>query len=249
VLGVPFSVLEYVPGTVIRTEQDLARYDDDAVTRCAFALVDTLALLRAVPFTDIGLAEFGRPHGYLARQVSRWRDQWSRIATRELADLEILHARLAEHVPPESGESIVHGDFRIDNISLDEGDIATIRAVVDWEMATLGDPPADLALHLVYRDPAFGPVVLGSAAAVSSRLPSSDVLANRYAEVSGRDLGALDYYLALGYFKITVIAEGIHARYLAEETVGEGLGTVGAAVPELAAAGLRALGRVPGLTR
>jgi aminoglycoside phosphotransferase (APT) family kinase protein len=242
VLGVPFSIVEFVPGGVIRTQDDLAIHDNEAVTRCGHALVDTLAALHAVPYAEIGLAGFGRPRGYLARQVSRWRDQWTRVATRKLADVEALHAWLASQVPPESGASIVHGDFRIDNVILDD-DIATVRAVVDWEMATLGDPLADLGLHLVYRDPAFGPVVFGSAAAVSSRLPTTDALAGRYAAASGRDLGRLDYYLALGYFKIAVIAEGIHARHLAGQTLGEGFDTVGTAVPELAAAGLRALAR------
>jgi aminoglycoside phosphotransferase (APT) family kinase protein len=242
VLGVPFSVVGYVPGEVLRTRQDLGRYPDEAVTRCGFALVDTLAALHAVPFAEVGLAQFGRPQGYLGRQVRRWHDQWARVATRPLPDVDVLHARLAGQVPPESGASIVHGDFRIDNVILDPGDLTTVRAVVDWEMATLGDPLADLALHLVYRDAAFGPVVLGAAAAVSGRLPSPRALAGRYAAASGRDLGRLDYYLALGYFKIAVIAEGIHARHLAGQTVGEGFASVGAAVPELAAAGLRALG-------
>lgn len=241
VLGAPFSIVEFVSGQVIRTQQDLIRYDHERVTRCGFALVEMLAALHAIPFAEIGLAGFGRPQGYLARQVNRWYDQWKRVATRELGDIEVLHARLAEDIPPESGASIVHGDFRIDNAILDESDIASVRAVVDWEMATLGDPLADLGLHLVYRDPAFGPVVFGAAASVSDRLPPVPALADRYAAVSGSDLSLLDYYLALGYFKIAVIAEGIHARHLAGHTVGAGFETVGSAVPRLVTGGLRAL--------
>jgi aminoglycoside phosphotransferase (APT) family kinase protein len=241
VIGVSFSLVEYVPGVVIRSREDLDRYGADELVRCAHGLIDALAALHAVPYAEVGLADFGRPQGYLGRQVRRWHDQWHRVATRELRDIDVLQTRLADTVPVESGASIVHGDFRIDNAILDERDIATVRALVDWEMATLGDPLADLALHLVYRDPAFEPVLGGSAAAVSERLPSIDALAERYVRASGRDLGRLDFHLALGYFKIAVIAEGIHARHVQGLTVGQGFETVGDAVPLLAAAGLRAL--------
>jgi aminoglycoside phosphotransferase (APT) family kinase protein len=241
VIGVPFSLVEYVSGEVVRSREDLDRHDANELTRCAYGLVDVLAALHAVPYAAMGLADFGRPEGYLGRQVRRWYDQWSRVATRELRDIDVLHAKLAETVPVENGGSIVHGDFRIDNAILDESDLGTVRALVDWEMATLGDPLADLALHLVYRDPAFEPVLGGSAAAASDRLPSVHALAERYARVSGRDLGRLDFHLALGYLKIAVIAEGIHARHVQGLTVGRGFETVGDAVPLLAAGGLRAL--------
>jgi aminoglycoside phosphotransferase (APT) family kinase protein len=142
------------------------------------------------------------------------------------------------------GASIVHGDYRIDNVILAADDPATALAVVDWEMATLGDPLADLGLHLVYSDPAFAPVLAGSAASTSSRLPTVAALAQRYAEASGRDLSRLDFYVALGYFKIAVIAEGIHARYRQGLTRGSGFESVGEAVAPLAAAGLLAAARV-----
>ncbi|WP_228561512.1 phosphotransferase family protein [Catenulispora rubra] len=242
VLGTPFSVVEYVPGQVIRTHAELHTLSRAMIVRCGLALVDSLAQLHAVPYQAVGLGGFGRPEGYLGRQVGRWRDQWERVSTRSLADMDRLHARLARAVPAESGASIVHGDYRIDNAILDPGDPASIRALVDWEMATLGDPLADLGLHLVYRDPAFDPVLGGSAASTSDRLPDVRDLAEHYARVSGRDLGPLGFYLGLGYFKIAVIAEGIHARHLRGLTVGDGFETVGRAVPLLAAAGLRALG-------
>ncbi|MFG1941479.1 phosphotransferase family protein [Nonomuraea sp. NPDC048826] len=239
VIGVPFSLVAHVDGTVVRSRDDLAPYTRDEIERCAYGLVRTLAALHAVPYAEVGLGDFGRPEGYLGRQVRRWRDQWSRVATRDLPDVDALHARLAEAVPGESGASIVHGDARIDNAILDAADIGRIRALVDWEMATLGDPLADLGLHLVYRDPAFEPVLAAGAASVSERMPTADALAECYARASGRDLGDLGFYLALGYFKIAVIAEGIHARHLQGLTVGQGFDTVGAAVPALAAAGLR----------
>lgn len=241
VLGAPFCVVSHVAGTVLRTREDLHALPQADIDRCATALVGVLARLHAVPYEEVGLSGFGRPEGYLARQVRRWRGQWERVATRELPDIDTLYERLAAEVPAESGAAIVHGDYRIDNAILDPADPGTVRALVDWEMATIGDPLADLGMTLVYRDPAFDPVLGGSAASTSDRLPSPRDLAERYARASGRDLGRLAFHVGLGYFKIAVIAEGIHARYRAGMTVGHGFDTVGDAVPLLAAAGLRAL--------
>lgn len=241
VLGVEFSVVGYVEGPVVRTLEELHALPQDGIDRCARALVDILARLHAVEPGAVGLEGFGRPEGYLTRQVRRWNDQWHRVRTRPLGDMDTLHARLASVCPPESGVSVVHGDYRIDNAVLDPADPGVVRAVVDWEMATLGDPLADLGLHLVYSDPAFAPVLAGPAASTSPRLPSPAELAEHYARAAGRDLSGLDFYVALGYFKIAVIAEGIHARHRQGLTRGSGFGTAGSAVAPLAAAGLRAL--------
>jgi aminoglycoside phosphotransferase (APT) family kinase protein len=240
-LGVPFSVVEYVDGPVIRTTRQLHAMSPADITRCGYAVVDVLARLHEIDPVSVGLAEFGRPEGYLARQVRRWYDQWHRVQTRPLDDIDTLHARLAEACPPESGASIVHGDYRIDNVILDREDPAVVHAVVDWEMATLGDPLADLGLHLVYADPAFAPVLAGAAPSTSGRLPPPADLAQRYAGASGRALAHLEFYLGLGYFKIAVIAEGIHARYVGGMTRGDGFDQVGEAVAPLAAAGLLAV--------
>jgi aminoglycoside phosphotransferase (APT) family kinase protein len=245
VMGVPFALVEYVDGVVIRTEAQLDAWPDRMVTGCAYALVDVLARLHAIEPDSVGLDGFGRPEGYLARQVARWYDQWQRVRTRHLPDIEALYALLAQDCPPESGATVVHGDFRIDNAILARDDLSQVRALVDWEMATLGDPLADLGLHLVYADPVFAPVLAGGAASTSPRLPAPADLAERYATVSGRGLDNLGYYIALGYFKIAVIAEGIHARHRQGLTLGSGFETVGDAPAPLAAAGLRALGRNP----
>ncbi|MGI5143094.1 MULTISPECIES: phosphotransferase family protein [unclassified Streptomyces] len=248
VIGTPFSVVEYVSGRVIRTQAELECLSAAETLRCGHALIDVLARLHAVSHRAVGLGDFGRPEGYLSRQVNRWCDQWGRVSTRPLADVEALHARLAAVVPADSGASIVHGDYRIDNAILDPAEPSEVRALVDWEMATVGDPLADLALHLVYRDPAFDPVLGGSAASTSHRLPHPRDLAEHYARLTGRDLTRLGFYLGLGYFKIAVIAEGIHARHRKGLTLGDGFETVGQAVPLLAAAGLRALkGKEPAL--
>ncbi|MFG3551873.1 phosphotransferase family protein [Streptomyces sp. NPDC047725] len=245
VMGVPFALVEYVDGVVIRTEAQLEPWPDQLVADCAHALMDVLARLHAVEPASVGLDGFGRSEGYLARQVARRHDQWQRVRTRDLPDVETLHAVLAQVCPPECGASVVHGDFRIGNAIPTHDDPSRIRALVDWEMATLGDPLADLGLHLVYADPAFAPVLAGRAASTSPRLPAPADLAERYATASGRSLENLGYYIALGYLKIAVIAEGIHARHRQGLTLGSGFETVGDAPAPLAAAGLRALRRNP----
>jgi aminoglycoside phosphotransferase (APT) family kinase protein len=242
VIGAPFSLVEYVDGPVLRTRKDLDAWSAAAVRHAAEALVAAMARLHAVDPAEVRLADFGRPEGYLARQVRRWHDQWLRVATRDLPDLDRLHALLAERVgqvPPSAG-AIVHGDVRIDNAIL-APDLADVRALVDWEMATLGDPLADLALTMVYRSEVFEPVIGGSAAAADPRMPTAREQAELYARYTDRALGDLAFHLGLACLKLAVIAEGIHARHRDGLTVGQGFDTVGSAVPGLAALGLRAL--------
>ena len=242
VIGARFAVVSYVDGRTLQSGDDTALLSNDDARRCAYALVDTLADVHAVPYEEVGLAGFGRPHGYLERQVRRWRDQWDRVATREFDALGRLHAALAETVPEQAAAAIVHGDYRLDNTILDAGDAGRIRAVVDWEMATLGDPLADLGLLLVYWDPATEPVLgVRHAIAANAGFPTAGQLVERYAARTDLPLENLTFYRALGYFKLAVIAEGIHQRYLAGKTVGDGFHTVGDAVPVLLDAGLEVL--------
>ena len=242
VLGVPFAVTSYVDGVVLRDGNEAVALPHEDARRCADALVDALAALHALDPAGIGLSDFGRPAGYLHRQVRRWHGQWARVATRELSELDELHRRLAQATPTESGASVVHGDYRLDNTIVDAADPGRIRAVVDWEMATLGDPLADLGLLLVYWDPACEPVLgMRHVPTANPGFPAGPDLVQRYARRSGRDVAQLAFYEALGYLKLAVIAEGIHARYLAGQTVGEGFETVGSAVPALLRAGLKKL--------
>lgn len=240
-LGAPMTVVEFVEGTVVRDQADLAALSDDQVTASADTLVRVLADLHAVDYRAVGLGDFGRPDGFVARQVKLWAGQWDRVKTRELADVAVLHAALTDAMPATSAASIVHGDFRIDNTILDSRNPGQVRAVVDWEMSTLGDPLTDVALMCVYRDPVFD-LVLGSQAAwTSDRLPSADALAQSYATASGRDLGAWNFYLALANFKLGVIGEGITHRALQGSDSGAGAVRAAEATPEFIAAGLRAL--------
>jgi aminoglycoside phosphotransferase (APT) family kinase protein len=242
VIGAPFCVVEFVEGPVLRDGDEAAALAPADARRAAEALVDALVALHAVDPADVGLGDFGRPDGYLERQVRRWRGQWDRVATRTLPDLDELHGRLARALPASGAPAIVHGDYRLDNTILAPGDLGRIAAIVDWEMATLGDPLADLGMLLMYWDPACEPV-LGARHVPTANpgFPSGRELAERYAEKSGRGIEAVDYYQALGCFKLAVIAEGIHARYLAGQTVGAGFERVGSAVPALLRSGLELL--------
>src|SRR6266540_6635209 len=151
IIGAPFYLMSYVDGVVLRTERDYATLDRDAARRCGELLVDLLLDLHRIDYVAVGLADFGRPQGYLQRQVTRWYQQWQRSQTRELPQLEQVTDGLLRSVPDSAAGGIVHGDFRLDNVVLDHA-VTEIIAVLDWEMATIGDPLADVGLLVVYTE-------------------------------------------------------------------------------------------------
>jgi aminoglycoside phosphotransferase (APT) family kinase protein len=240
-LGAPMTIVEFVEGTVVRDQDDLAAFTDEQVNAAVGALMRVLADLHAVDPAAVGLQRFGRPEGFLARQVNLWAAQWDRVKTRELPDVAALHAGLSDALPPESAASIVHGDFRIDNTILDSADPGRVRAVVDWELSTLGDPLTDAALMCVYRAPSFDLVLGARAAWTSDRMPTPDELAQAYTTVSGRDLAHWGFYLGLANFKLGVIAEGITHRARHGSDAGSAAKRAVEATPEFMAAGLHAL--------
>ena len=244
VIGAPFYVMEKVDGTPYRTADQLAEIGEEPTRELAGAMVDVLARLHAVVPAKVGLAEFGRPAGFLERQVRRWGQQLEGSRNRDLPDADTLLARLAGSVPDEDGSTtgIVHGDYRLDNLLSVPGDPKPVKAVIDWEMATLGDTLTDVALLCVYDR--LGSIAGGAAVADASQAPgypTPEEHLERYAAASGRDLGAMDFHLGLAHLKLAVILEGIHYRYLHGQTVGAGFDTVGEAVQPLLAAGLAAL--------
>ncbi len=244
VLGAPFYVMEKVEGTPYRTAQQLDEIGEQPTRDLANAMVDVLAMLHAVDPAEVGLAEFGRPAGFLERQVRRWGKQLEGSRNRDLPDADTLLAKLSERVPAADGSTagIVHGDYRLDNLLSVPGDAAPVKAVIDWEMATLGDTLTDLALLMVYDRLA---TITGGGAVADASLapgyPTSEETLERYAAASGRDLGAMDFHLGLAHLKLAVILEGIHYRFLHGQTVGAGFDTIGEAVQPLLAAGLAAL--------
>jgi aminoglycoside phosphotransferase (APT) family kinase protein len=247
VMGAPFAVVEHVDGRVIRTAEQLDVLADADIESCVDELVRVLAALHEVDYQAVGLETFGKPTGFVGRQVKIWNGQWERVKAGDIPDVDRLGALLAERIPDRAAATIVHGDYRIDNTILSATNAGRVEAVLDWEMSTLGDPLTDVALMCVYRNPSFG-MVLGEHAAWSSdRIPSADDLAERYARATGSNLEHWDFFLGLANFKLAVIAAGIDHRRRAAETEHNGAAPVAdadrvaEAVPIFAAAGLAAL--------
>ena len=236
VLGAPFYVMAEVGGVVYREPEQVSRdLSEEARDALCDNLVGVLAAIHAVDLDASGLRDFGRPSGYLERQVRRWAGQWEASRTRDLPAMDELVSRLEAQRPPEGELTLVHGDYRLDNtlVSRHEG-TPVVAAVVDWELSTLGDPLADLATWLTYwtgRDADGRPLIVGAGVPTLAGFPSADELARRYAAVTGRDVSGLAYYRAFTDFRLAVIAEGVHARYVAGIASGEGYDRAGGAVP------------------
>ena len=244
VLGAPFYVMERVDGVAIRRAAELDERGTERTAAIAARLVGVLARLHAVDPAAVGLSEFGRPAGFLERQVRRWGRQLEGSKTQDRPLADQLHARLTESIPSEDPcvIGVVHGDYRLDNCLVDPSD--EIRAVVDWEMATLGDTRTDLALMLVYdqlSESAGGDIV--SDVAKAKGYPSRPDQLAAYSRASGREPGDMGWHMGLAYFKLAVILEGIHYRYLKGQTVGEGFDRIGEGFDLIVAAGLGELER------
>ena len=257
VIGSPFYVMEYVPGVVLRTRADTRELTESQAADLSRCLADMLAAIHGVDVAAVGLGDLGRGAGYLRRQLDRWQRQWELSATGEMPGYAQLVERLTAALPAEGDVTLVHGDFRLDNVLVTLSPRPWITAVVDWEMATLGDPLADLGLTLVYwtEDGEQGWLTPASSPA-GTRGVSTDATASpgfwtraefaaEYARLTGRDVSRIGYYVAFGYFKLAVVLEGIHARYQQGKTVGEGFEQEGFAVPLLIARAHQVLDGLP----
>jgi aminoglycoside phosphotransferase (APT) family kinase protein len=240
VLGVPFYLMNFVDGVVIDTAEAVADVPHDAAPRLGKELIVSLIELHEVDLAVAGLADFGRPQGFLQRQVARWHTQWQSSETRPLPAEGRLVDRLAAAVPDSGPASVVHGDYRLSNVIYNHA-MDSVAAIVDWEMATVGDPLADLGLLYVYHElAATGDSIMPRMTASGGFLSADELLA-LYAHSSTRDLSAMSWYIAFGKFKLAVIAEGIAARHLQGLTVGAGFDKIGEIVPELVDSALAVL--------
>lgn len=237
VLGVPFYVMEKVAGRPFRHHHELEPLGPRRTRAISTALVDSLAALHRVDPVTVGLADFGRPDGFLARQLRRWRKQLAASRTRELPAADRLYELLASDVPSDTTPGIVHGDYRLDNLLIDRSD--RTAAIIDWEMATLGAPLTDLALLVVYHRLARIPegAVIADASLASGFLSETEII-ERYAENSDTDLTGLGFCLGLAAFKLATIVEGIHYRHIHGRTVGVGFEHIGRVTEPLLEFGL-----------
>lgn len=239
VIGAPFYVMELVAGTPYRTAAQLAPLGPERTRAVVLSLVDTLVELHAVDPQAAGLGDFGRPDGFLERQLRRWGKQLAASKNRALPGIEELHAALGRALPASPAPTVVHGDYRLDNVLVGAGD--SIEAVLDWEMSTLGDPLTDLGLLAMYSSDLGLPQSPVSTTSGAPGHPSPAELIERYAARSGRDVSALAWYTAFAWFKLAVILEGIHYRFTLGQTVGAGFDRIGELVPVFIEHGLTTL--------
>jgi len=218
VIGTPFYLMSHVEGRIIPTADlpDLSPHD----RRAAYAsLIGTLAALHRIDWRGAGLGDFGRPDNYAARQIDRWTKQYAASKTDEIAEMEALSAWLGARVPASTDAAIVHGDYRVGNTIIHPVE-PRLAAVLDWELATIGDPLADLAyLCMAYSMPPGGPGVSGGLDGVDLAelgIPSEAEVLAAYARASGRaEIPHWGFYKALAFFRIAAIVQGVYARGLA----------------------------------
>jgi aminoglycoside phosphotransferase (APT) family kinase protein len=246
VLGVPFYVMDFIRGEVITDRLPLLlEHDAGARHRLGEDMIAVLAEIHGCDVEVPGLAAFVRPGNYLERQVRRFTELWPRNATREIPDVVEAAARLVAELPEPAPPSVVHGDFRLGNMIVDADDPTRIVAALDWEMGAIGDPRADVGYMLAtYWEPgASTSLVVGSDATAVEGFPSKAELVDRYVELTGRDLGRLDWFVAFALWKAAVFCEAIYGRYLRGE-LAEGDDSARVfrdGVPLMAAAALQAL--------
>lgn len=242
VIGAPFYVMEFVDGAILRDADQLEQFDSTAALALADGLADTLACLHQVDAASVGLAELGRPEGFLGRQLKRWAKQLEASHSRDLPELARLGQRLAGRIPEPQRACLVHGDYRLDNVVVDRAAPGRVLAVLDWEMATLGDPLTDLASCVAWWDGISG--LDSPVAAVPGDVadfPSSRRIVERYVAHVELDLTDLPWYLGFAFFKVAAIFEGIHYRDTQGLTTGDGFERLGQMVPALVERGHAAL--------
>lgn len=240
--GAPFYVMDFVDGIVASSSASVATLDLEARRRAGESLVDVLAAIHTVDVDRVGLGDLGRREAYVERQLSRWQRQWDATRDGDVPEMDELHARLAASVPEQGPATIVHGDYRLDNCLL--GADGAIAAVLDWELCTLGDPMADLGLLFVYWAEATDTFKVNEdSATLQPGFATRLELLDRYGRISGRDTSAIGFFVALGYWKLACILQGVIVRYR-QGAMGEGSteGTLAdGPVARLAVAGHHAL--------
>lgn len=217
ILGSPFYVMDPILGIIIRRDPPAGLpFTAETARRLSESFIDNLARLHALDYAAIGLADLGKPQGYLERQVRGWIDRYYGSQTHDLPEVERISVWLKEHMSRTSEAALIHNDYKYDNIVLDPADITRIVGVLDWEMATIGDPLTDLGTTLAYWVDPQDPDALQKGRWCPSTYAGSLTraqLVERYARATGRDVSNMVFYLAFARFKVAVIIQQIYYRY------------------------------------
>jgi aminoglycoside phosphotransferase (APT) family kinase protein len=243
VIGAPFYLMERVDGVVVRTELPES-FDESAMVAVGHEMIDALVDLHSVDVDACGLGDFGKKHGYLERQLRRWSGQLELTLplTRPLADLERLAEWLSGNLPTSPPATLVHGDYKLDNVMFAPRSPARLVAILDWEMSTLGDPLADLGWMVTFwlEEHEGGDDVFADLNRVTKQpgFPSRVELVDRYESATDRDASALDWYRVLAIWKLAILLEGSYARHLAGATDDPFFARMERDVPVLARRGL-----------
>jgi aminoglycoside phosphotransferase (APT) family kinase protein len=217
VLDTPFYLMEPIRGIILRRELPPGLLLSPAMARqLSEAFLDNLVRLHGLDYDKIGLSDLGKPQGYLERQVKGWIERYHSSATHDLSEVERISAWLTQHIPASSDATLIHNDYKYDNVVLDSNDITKIVGVLDWEMCTLGDPLSDLGTTLAYWTDPSDPDELQEVRSAPTTIPGTLTraqLAQRYAQATGRDIQDLVFYLTFARFKVAVIVQQIYYRY------------------------------------
>jgi len=217
ILGAPFYLMERIHGIILRRELPAGlQIPAETARQLDESFIDNLARLHGLDYAAIGLADLGKPQGYLERQVRGWIERYYGSRTHDLPEVERLSAWLKEHLPAQNDATLIHNDYKFDNMMLDAEDITQVNGVLDWEMCTLGDPLSDVGTAIAYWVDPDDPAELQSIHWGPTTLPGSlrrRELVQRYAEQTGRDVGNIVYYYVFALFKTAVITQQIYYRY------------------------------------
>jgi aminoglycoside phosphotransferase (APT) family kinase protein len=213
--GAPFYVMDFIEGPILRSRSEAeAEFDPEERRAIGERVVDTLIAIHAVDSDAVGLGTLGKKQDYVARQLHRWHGQWEKSKTHDLPLLDDVHRRLSGRIPEQGPATVVHGDYRLDNMILSSS--GEVAAVVDWELCTLGDPLADVGMLIVYwSEPGDELMPLFEAPTIAPGFPNREEVRDRYAAASGRDLSEIDFYVALAWWKLAIILQGVYARFSA----------------------------------